>query len=85
MSPRSFNLLTFAQKIMALQENGSHLSTRVYGLHYVKLYEMLGHYVEVWTSSHLPWEGIEKIKMLTEMSKLKPYLHSSHYDRLMTR
>jgi hypothetical protein len=75
--------LSFQEKIEHLKHQGSHLTTRTTPHYYIKLYSVEGYYVEVWTSSHLPWEGIVKIEFLSGIKMLEPYLEKDFFKRAM--
>jgi hypothetical protein len=82
MEPQSLRLLSYHEKIKLLKQSGSHLTTRINPYYYIKLYSIQGQFVEIWSSSHLPWEGIVKIKVLSNNKLLEPYLSKELYQRV---
>lgn len=69
-----FNKSSLKDKIKTLREEGSNIATRATENYYVRLYTWKGNYVEVWSSSHIPWQDIVKIKVLDSFNLLQPYL-----------
>lgn len=82
MEPQSIHSLSYYEKIRLLKQSGSHLTTRINPYYYIKLYSVQGQFVEVWSSSHLPWEGVVKIKVLKSTKLLEPYLSKELYQRV---
>ncbi|MFP4090466.1 MAG: hypothetical protein ACLFUB_19215 [Cyclobacteriaceae bacterium] len=82
MNSFQFNSFSHQEKILFLQNEGVHLTTRTTDYYYIKLYSVNGYYIEVWTYSHLPWEGIVKIKLLHNTSMLKPYLSKEFFEKI---
>ena len=76
-------LLSLQEKMQQLKHQGSHLTTRTTPHYYIKLYSVEGYYVEVWTSSLLPWEGIVKIEFLSGIKMLEPYLEKDFFKSAM--
>ncbi len=74
MKLQKFNRATLREKIVMLQESGSNIATRTTENYYVRLYTLGNTYVEVWSSSHIPWQDVVKIKLLDKFYLLKPYL-----------
>lgn len=81
MKTQSLQSLNYHEKIKLLKSSGSHLTTRINTYYYIKLYSLNGQFVEVWSSSHLPWEGIVKIKVLNAQL-LEPYLTQELFQRI---
>ncbi len=76
-----FNDSTIKEKTLLLREEGSNIATRATEHYYVRLYTWKGKYVEVWSSSHIPWQDIVKIKVLDRFNLLKPYLPGVFFAR----
>lgn len=74
MKFQEFERATLKEKMKMLMENGSNIATRTTDHYYVRLYILDSSYVEVWSSSHIPWHDVVKIKLLKEFTLLKPYL-----------
>ncbi|MDF9797852.1 hypothetical protein OKW21_003115 [Catalinimonas alkaloidigena] len=77
------NIKTFSirDKVRLLKERGTYLVTRISQNYYIKLYSYKGMYFEVWSSSHLPWYDIAKVKLLEDFRQLGPYLPSDFFAR----
>jgi hypothetical protein len=76
MEKQFFLKSTLREKILCLKEKGNYLATRTTENYYVRLYTLGSSYIEVWSSSHLPWQDVVKIKLLNDFLLLKPYLPS---------
>jgi len=74
--------LSDSNKIQLLKKEGTHLTTRTYNFYYIKLYKVKNCYVEVWSSSHVPWQDISKIKVLANYKLLKPYVNTELLQRM---
>lgn len=74
MKLREFKIASLRRKIEILQKSGSNIATRTTENYYVRLYTLGSIYVEVWSSSHIPWQDVVKVKLLDEFYLLKPYL-----------
>lgn len=84
MKTSNFKDLTHQQKILILQEKGSFLTTRTIENYYIKLYLVDNFYVEIWSSSHLPWQDVVKINVLEDYKRLTPYLPTLYSKQLFT-
>lgn len=76
-----FRKATLREKIQILKEEGSNITTRATEHYYVRLFILRGTYVEVWSSSHIPWQEVVKIKVLDEFNLLKPYLPNLFFSQ----
>lgn len=74
MKLQRFRKATLREKIKMLKEEGSNITTRATENYYVRLFTLQGTYVEVWSSSHIPWQEVVKVKVLDDFYLLKPYL-----------
>ena len=79
MDSRDFRLVSFKQRVKMLREKGNYLATRTLENYYIKLYTIKGIYFEVWSSSHLPWQNIVKVKVFKDQKMLKPYLPEVYF------
>ena len=77
----NFKESSLKEKIRILREEGSNIATRATDNYYVRLYTWKGNYVEVWSSSHIPWQEIVKVKVLDRFNLLKPYLPSVFFTQ----
>jgi hypothetical protein len=80
MTLSDLNLFSIRQKINLLREKGNYLATRTSENYYIKLYTVKGVYFEVWSSSHLPWENIVKVKVFKDFQMLEPYLPTLYFS-----
>jgi hypothetical protein len=78
---KRFRTATLREKIKMLREEGSNITTRATDNYYVRLFTLQGAYVEVWSSSHIPWQEVVKIKVLDDLYLLKPYLPSIFFSQ----
>lgn len=80
MNLSELKLFTIRQKINLIREKGNYLATRTSENYYIKLYTVKGLYFEVWSSSHLPWENIVKVKVFNDFQQLQPYLPAVYFS-----
>jgi len=80
MKTTEFRELPFRERVAMLREHGNYLATRTLENYYIRLYTVKGVYFEVWSSSHLPWENIVKVKVFDDFSTLKPYLPEVYFS-----
>ncbi|MDF9799626.1 hypothetical protein OKW21_004889 [Catalinimonas alkaloidigena] len=82
MEAQSIRSLNYHDRIRLLKRYGNYLTTRINSYYYIKLYSISGQFVEIWSSSHIPWEGIVKIKVLNNTKALEPYLSKELFQRV---
>lgn len=80
MNLSDLKLFSIREKVKLLNEKGNYLATRTSENYYIKLYTVKGLYFEVWSSSHLPWQNIVKVKVFTDFQLLKPYLPDIYFS-----
>lgn len=71
---------SFSEKIKLLREMGNYLATRTFEDYYIRLYTIKNLYIEIWSSSHLPWQDIAKVKVFDDFQQLEPYLPTPFFD-----
>lgn len=76
-----FTKSSLKEKVRVLREEGSNIATRATENYYVRLYTWKGNYIEVWSSSHIPWQDVVKVKVLDKFNLLKPYLPSVFFTK----
>lgn len=76
-----FKKATLREKIQILRKEGSNIATRATEHYYVRLFTLGGTYIEVWSSSHIPWQEVVKIKVLDDFYLLKPYLPNVFFSQ----
>ncbi|MFP4095177.1 MAG: hypothetical protein ACLFUB_11870 [Cyclobacteriaceae bacterium] len=82
MKKAKFLAASLRDRIKIIQEEGNYLATRVNDHYYIKLYTWRGHYVEVWSSSHLPWQDVVKVKIFNDFRFLEPYLPNVFFSEM---
>ncbi|WPP51087.1 hypothetical protein [Catalinimonas niigatensis] len=80
MKLSDLNLFSIREKTQLLREKGNYLATRTSENYYIKLYTIKGLYFEVWSSSHLPWQNIVRVKVFNDFQMLKPYLPAIYFS-----
>ncbi|MEK6481823.1 hypothetical protein WJR50_30045 [Catalinimonas sp. 4WD22] len=81
MDLKDISSISIKDKVKLLKERGNYLATRTLEDYYIRLYTFKGIYFEIWSSSHLPWDAIAKVKMLDSFKQLECYLPSDFFAR----